>query len=208
MIENIVQFFIKGGFFMIPIGICSLVSVAFIIERFLALRRANVLQEDLIIAIDELKPGESLDLIHRISSTNRTTLARLVRVSLNHLQWTKSENVEAVQTKARAEVVEMERGLNLFEIITGISPLLGLLGTVSGLVVVFQGLGSGVLSADGTQLARGIAEALNTTVFGLVVAIPSLIAFSYFSKKVEVMTVEMESIVMDLMAKLYSKDEA
>lgn len=188
---------------MIPLGLCSLVSLAFILERGFALRRKKVIQEDLREAIVSLEIGGRTTLIEHAATPGLTSLARLVRTCLEHLPWTKAENVEAMQTVARLEVVKMERGLVVLEIITGVSPLLGLLGTVSGLVVIFSSIGAAGLSTEGIVLARGISEALNTTVAGLVIAIPSLIAHSYYSKKVESMTAEMEGICMDLLAKLY-----
>ena len=100
-------------------------------------------------------------------------------------------------------MVRLERGLIVLEVITGIAPLLGLLGAVSGLVHVFAHLGLSAGATDTKGIALGISEALNTTIFGLSIAVPSLIAFSYFSKKVEVMAVEMESLVADLLAKCY-----
>ena len=91
----------------------------------------------------------------------------------------------------------------MLEIITGIAPLLGLIGAVSGLVHVFSHLGLGAGTADTKAIALGISEALNATVFGLSIAVPTLIAFSYFSKKVEVMSVEMETLVVELISKCY-----
>jgi biopolymer transport protein ExbB len=81
--------------------------------------------------------------------------------------------------------------------------LLGLIGTVSGLIHVFASLGLSAGAADAKRIALGISEALSTTIFGLGIAVPSLIAFSYFSKKVEVLSVEMESLVTDLISKCY-----
>jgi biopolymer transport protein ExbB len=100
-------------------------------------------------------------------------------------------------------MVGLERGLIVLEIITGIAPLLGLIGAVSGLVHVFSNLGLSTGSADTKAIALGIAEALNATVFGLSIAVPALIAFSYFSRKVEVMSVEMETLVVELISKCY-----
>jgi biopolymer transport protein ExbB len=88
-------------------------------------------------------------------------------------------------------------------VIVGIAPLLGLIGAVSGLVHVFSHLGLSSGASDTRQIALGIAEALNATVFGLSIAVPTLVAFSYFSKKVEVMSVEMETLVVELIAKCY-----
>jgi len=130
-------------------------------------------------------------------------LARIARVALQHLRGPRSENVEAVETRARHEMVRLEKGLIVLEVITGIAPLLGLIGAVSGLVHVFSHLGLSSGASDTRQIALGIAEALNATVFGLSIAVPTLIAFSYFSKKVEVMSVEMETLVVELISKCY-----
>jgi biopolymer transport protein ExbB len=124
-------------------------------------------------------------------------------VALAHLRWPRSENADAVQTRARYEMVRLERGLVVLEVIIGIAPLIGLIGTVSGLVHVFASLGLSAGSADAKRIALGISEALNCTVFGLGIAVPSLIGFVYFSKKVEVLSVEMESLVTDLLSKCY-----
>jgi biopolymer transport protein ExbB len=120
------------------------------------------------------------------------------------LRESKSDNIEAVQTSARVEVSKMESGLAALELIVGIGPMLGLLGAISGLVRVFANLGSGATNASDTlTVALGIAEALNTTIFGLVVAIPALIAFTYFQRRVESLATEMEAIVGELLSKCY-----
>jgi biopolymer transport protein ExbB len=124
-------------------------------------------------------------------------------VALQNLRAPRSENIEAVETRARHEMVGLERGLIVLEVITGIAPLLGLIGAVSGLVHVFSSLGLTGGTADTKVIALGIAEALNATVFGLSIAVPTLVAFSYFSKRVEVMSVEMETLVVELISKCY-----
>ena len=188
---------------MIPLLICSLVSITFILERGFALRRKLILQQDLKRAIDQLTLKGSLEPIERLAAPQRSVLARLVIKCLDHLAWSKAENVESLQTAARNEVVQMERGLVVLEITVGLAPLLGLLGTISGLISIFEGIGSAGLATEGVVIARGIAEALNTTVGGLIVAIPALIAHSYYSKKIETLAAELESMCMDLLAKLY-----
>jgi biopolymer transport protein ExbB len=134
---------------------------------------------------------------------DRSALGRIIQIGLKHLNWPKSENVEAVQTRARHEVVRLESGLFVLEVIVGIAPLLGLLGAVSGLVTVFANLGSSATVSDPRGIAKGVSEALSTTIVGLAIAIPSLIPHSYFSKKIETMAAEMESLIADLLAKCY-----
>src|SRR5436305_6389491 len=148
-------------------------------------------------------PGGSPYRLMLIVENDRSSLGRIVRVALQHLRSPRSENVEAVQTRARHEMVRLERGLIVLEVIVGIAPLLGLIGAVSGLVPVFSHLGLSAGASDTRQIALGIAEPLNATVFGLSIAVPTLIDFTYFSRKVEVMSVEMETLVVELINKCY-----
>lgn len=202
-VSTVIGFFARGGLFMWPLLACSIASLTTIILRSFALREKKVLPPLIENEIERLVPGGSPERLSRIVHHDPSSLARITRVALQHLRWPRSENVEAVQTNARHEMVRLERGLVVLEVITGIAPLLGLIGTVSGLVHVFSHLGLSAGASDTKGIALGISEALNTTIFGLTIAVPSLVAFSYFSKKVEVMSVEMESLVADLIAKCY-----
>ena len=208
--QSVVQFFVQGGFFMIPLMVCSVVSGAVIVVRSLALRRSVVMPAAIEREIEALQPGddhESFARLSRVLRSDFSSLARIAQVALQHLSWPKSENNEAVQTRARHEVVRLESGLFILEIIVGIAPLLGLLGAVSGLVGTFAAFGSDVTGQDPHGIAKGISEALSTTIVGLAIAIPSLIAYSYFSKKVETMACEMEALIADLLAKCYHQKE-
>jgi len=202
-VQTIISFFIKGGLFMWPLLACSIVAVTTIILRGIALREKNVMPLVIQNEIERLAPGATPERLMRVVSQDQTSLARITRVALQHLRGPRSENVEVVQTRARHEMVRLEKGLIVLEVIVGIAPLLGLIGAVSGLVHVFSHLGLSSGAADTRQIALGIAEALNATVFGLSIAVPTLIAFSYFSKKVEVMSVEMETLVVELISKCY-----
>src|SRR5213595_1228281 len=203
IVDVVLGFFSRGGLFMWPLLICSIVSVTIMILRGLALRRKIVMPSAIESEIERMTPGESPERLSRLVYHDPSSLARITRVALQHLRGPRSENVEVVQTRARHEMVRLERGLIILEVITGIAPLLGLIGAVSGLVHVFSHLGLSSGASDTRQIALGIAEALNATVFGLSIAVPTLIAFSYFSKKVEVMSVEMETLVVELISKCY-----
>ncbi|MEI6561726.1 MAG: MotA/TolQ/ExbB proton channel family protein [Verrucomicrobiota bacterium] len=205
---SITQFIVHGGFFMYLLLACSVVSVATMILRGRALRREAVIPSWLWNRIEALQPGETGPSLERLGQTVRndpSALSRITEVAIQHLEWPRMENMEAVQTRARHEVIRMETGLVVLEVIVGIAPLLGLLGAVSGLVTVFGTLGASETISDPRTIAKGISEALNTTIAGLSIAIPSLIAYSYFSKKVETFSVEMESIVGEFLAKCYSR---
>jgi biopolymer transport protein ExbB len=202
-LHSIVDFFLKGGPFMWPLLLCSIVAVTTIILRTIALREKNVIPLVVESELERLVPGGNPERLARVVHHDPSSLARVARVALAHLRWPRGDNVEAVQTRARHEMVRLERGLVVLEVITGIAPLIGLIGTVSGLISVFASLGLSTGAADAKRIALGISEALTCTLFGLGIAVPALVGFVYFSKKVEVMSVEMESLVTDLLSKLY-----
>ncbi len=202
-LDTITQFFVKGGWFMIPLALCSLVALTIVLLRFIALRRESVLPRVVENEIDRFQPGGSAEQLARLVGDDPAALSSLTRVALGHLRVPRGENTEAVQTAARREIMRLEGGLAVLELIVGISPLLGLLGAISGLVNVFSGLGKGQSAQDTAGVALGIAEALNTTIFGLAIAIPTLIFYTYFAKQVEMMSVEMESLMADLLSKCY-----
>jgi biopolymer transport protein ExbB len=203
IVDVVLGFLARGGLFMWPLLACSIVSVTIMILRGLALRRKVVMPAAIEAEIERLAPGESPERLSRIVYHDPSSLARITRVALQHLRGPRSENVEVVQTRARHEMVRLERGLIILEVIVGIAPLLGLIGAVSGLVHVFSHLGLSSGASDTRQIALGIAEALNATVFGLSIAVPTLIGFTYFSRKVEVMSVEMETLVLELINNCY-----
>ncbi|MGI8819713.1 MAG: MotA/TolQ/ExbB proton channel family protein [Chthoniobacterales bacterium] len=201
--NSVWNFFSSGGLFMWPLLACSIMAVTTIILRAMALRRKNVLPLVIESEIERLVPGASAERLARIVQQDQSALGRIVRAALHHLRAPRNETVEMVETKARHEVINLEKGLIVLEIITGIAPLLGLIGAVSGLVRVFSALGLSSGASNTQSIALGIAEALNATVFGLSIAVPTLIAFSYFSKRVEVMSVEIETLVVELIGKCY-----
>jgi biopolymer transport protein ExbB len=203
IVDVVFGFFTRGGLFMWPLLACSIVSVTIMILRGLALRRKIVMPAAIEAEIERMAPGESPERLSRLAYHDPSSLARITRVALQHVRGPRSENVEVVQTRARHEMVRLERGLIILEIIVGIAPLLGLIGAVSGLVHVFSNLGLSSGTSDTRQIALGIAEALNATVFGLSIAVPTLIGFTYFSRTVEVMSVEMETLVVELINKCY-----
>jgi len=118
----------------------------------------------------------------------------------------KSRQRGCAATAARREIVRLERGLVVLEIIVGIAPLLGLVGTIIGMMTVFGDIGQSGLN-DAAKLAHGIALILRATLIGLLICIPSLISWSYFSKKVEVQAVEMEALCDKFIRRQYADDK-
>ncbi len=200
-IQNILNFFIQGGPFLYILMLVSVAAVTVMVLRGMALREKTVLVPAICSEIERLQPGDSLLPLQELVKKHPSPLGNIITTLFQHLSWPRTEAVEAVQTRARHEIARMESGLSLLEIATGISPLLGLLGTLSGLISIFTSIG-----ADPVAVARGIAEALNATIGGLGVAVPCLVAHSYFQRRVEVMAIEMESVISELIAKCYPKN--
>jgi len=189
-------------FFIVILVLTSVVAVAFIVERGLALRWGRVIPPAVQHAVEFYKSADQLPQLQKACTDHPSTAGRLLLFSSQHLDWPRAENSELVETRARHEVAQLERGLVVLEILTGIAPLLGLVGTIYGLITLFGSMSS-VTGVDSAKFAQGISTALYATLLGLMVAIPALIAWSYYSKKVENLTVEMESLCDEFLRKHY-----
>ncbi|HEX3717461.1 MAG TPA: MotA/TolQ/ExbB proton channel family protein [Verrucomicrobiae bacterium] len=184
----------------------SIIGLTFIIERGLALRGAKIIPPAVVGALEICRTDEDLPMLRRICEQNPSPLGRLLLLAGKHRQWPRAENSSALETSARHEVSRLERGLVVLEIIVGIAPLLGLVGTIYGLIELFAALGAAGLG-DNNALAHGISTALISTLFGLLTAIPSLVAWSYYSKKVESQAVEMAALCDNFLRQLYHGEE-
>lgn len=202
-----IEFFRAGGVFMFFLLATSVIGLAFIIERGLALRWGKVIPPDVEDALNKCHAPEDIPELRRVCQARPSNFSRLLITAQDHLQRPREENTDALETRARHEVLQLERGLVVLEIVVGIAPLLGLVGTIHGLIRLFGDLGRAGL-ADNSVLAAGIAIALNTTLMGLLIAIPSLVAWSYYNKKVETLTVEMETLCDEFLRRYYSGKKA
>jgi len=185
----------------------SIIGLTFIIERGLALRAAKVMPPEVLSALETCRTAEDLPMLRRICQQHPSPLGRLLVLAEQHRHYSRVENAGGLETAARREVSRLERGLVILEIIVGVAPLLGLLGTVYGLIALFGQLGANGLG-DNSGLSSGIALALRSTFLGLLTAIPSLVAWSYYNKKVETMAIEMASLCDGFLRQLYHQDDA
>jgi biopolymer transport protein ExbB len=186
------------------LGLTSVVCLGVILWRGWMLRWSKVVPPKLAEALAECRSREDVKAVRGLCEEHPSPLGRLIRLTSDRLDWPKDENMDALETAARHEVVHLERGLVVLEVIVGIAPLLGLVGTIAGMMTVFGDLGQTGLN-DAAKLAQGIALILRATLAGLLIAIPSLIFWSYFSKKVEVLAVEMETLCDDFLRRQYHK---
>jgi len=193
--ETVWNFFRNGGWFMVPILICSVVAVAVVAFKIMTLAKSLIIPAKLVAEVEEIEAHlekGSLNGLQDQFTAGETSLARLCKVALHNAGRTQSEVQEAVQSAAREEIVKMNSGMPTLEVVITIAPLLGLLGTASGLVIVFANVG---VSADHASVGQGIAMALNTTVAGLAVAVPTVIAHSHFNRKIELMAARLEVLM-------------
>ena len=190
----------------ILLALTSIVGIAFIIERGLALRWHRVVPPAVETAVESCRSREDVGMLRRVCQQQPSPLGRLLVQAAEHLDWPKADNEDALQTRARHEIVRLERGLVVLEVIVGIAPLLGLVGTIAGMMTLFGDIGQAGLT-DAQKLAHGIALILNATLMGLLIAIPSLIAWSYFTKKVEMLTVEMETLCDEFIRRQYREEK-
>ena len=188
------------------LGLTSVVGLAFIVERSLVLRWNKVVPPAITRSLAACQTHEDVKALRRVCEQKPSPLGRLLLLAADHLDRPKADNVDALQTAARHEIVRLDRGLVVLEIIVGIAPLLGLVGTIAGMMTVFGDVGQTGLN-DAAKLAAGIALILRATLIGLLIAIPSLVAWSYFSKKVEVLAVEMEALCGEFVRRLYADDK-
>jgi biopolymer transport protein ExbB len=206
LFQNPIDFVVKGGVFMWILLVCSFVAITVILLRLIALRKGAVIPRLIEKSIVGYRSGENLEPLRRLVKDDDSAMGQILDAVVRSSSATKEEALEMVQTRARREVVGLEAGLFILEIIVGISPLLGLLGAVTGLVKVFANIGSGVTStSDLKEIASGISEALSTTIVGLAIAILAIVAWSTFTRRVETLAIQMESLVTELIEKMFQR---
>lgn len=199
------EWFIGGGLIMIPLLICSILSLSVICERFISLRKSKILRPELINSISTLKGPKDLHYLSVKCEEIPCAFTNIIRRAFLNDHMTREEKLIDIQATGRHETQTLERKLIILEIIATITPLLGLLGTVLGMSEVFD-----VISEIGLghtkEFSGGIAKALRTTIFGLGIGIPTLVAYSSFVKKIDNFVLDMEKHTTTILNFLYSKE--
>ena len=180
---------------MAAIILCSVVALAVTVMKLMTLRKVRIIPDKLAVDVerfDEFLENDNLSELESEFRVGKNVLSRLCMVAVHNAGRSQIEVQEAVQSTAREEIVKLNGGLSVLEVVITIAPLLGLLGTASGLTIVFRDFGA---DADFAQLSRGIAMALSTTIAGLAVAVPAVIAHSFFSRQIETMAARLEVLL-------------
>jgi biopolymer transport protein ExbB len=201
--KNIMNFLAKGGITMIPLFLCSIAALAVAIEKAISLRRRKVIVPEVVSVLENIKGTNDFGLAVSICEKHHGPFANVIRLSLENYRLPREELKEALLDQGRQEVHRLERGLGVLETVAGIAPMLGLLGTVLGILKVFQ-----IISVMGVgqaaALAGGISEALITTIAGLFIGIPALVAYNYFAHKAEALVLEVEKYSNRLLNKIFA----
>lgn len=194
-----------GGWIMVPIIGCSVVALAIILERLWTLQRRRVLPEDLTRQVWEWVSRNELNHKHILELQGGSPLGQILAAGLLNRHRDRQVMKESIEDTGRHVVHELERYLSLLSTIAAVSPLLGLLGTVTGMVKIFASLSASGAVGDPAALAGGISQALITTVGGLWVAIPCLVAYRYLRDRVDGLVVAMEKEAITLVEALHRR---
>ncbi len=197
----------SGGWLMWPIMLCSVLSMALVGERLWALRKSRIIPEHLVAQIWGWKKSKQLTAEKVVTLRKSSALGAVLAAGLVNMEHSREVMKESIEETGRHVAHSLERYLTTLGTIASITPLLGLLGTVIGMIKVFNAiLQEGV--GDPNVLAGGISEALITTAAGLSVAIPTLIFYRYFRGKIDALVIEMEQESIKLVEVIHGEREA
>ena len=186
---------------MIPLLLCSILVLAIIFERWFSLRHNKVIKPETASIIEKVHSNEDIAMALSLCRENNDSFSNIISTALQTYSDNSRDVKELIEEQGRREVHRLEKGLVILETIAGIAPLLGLLGTVLGMIAVFD-----VITIEGiaktAELSGGISEALITTVAGLSVGILALVFYNYFTNKAENLVLEIEKYSSKLLQKI------
>ncbi len=190
------ELLMKGGILMIPLVFCSVLALAIVIEKFITIRLIEVRSERFAEKIRDIINGNADNKVEKVLALCEMTsspLARILKVGIEKRNKGRNEIKEAIQDAGSLEIPNLERHLKILGTIVTVAPLLGLLGTVFGMIRAFNVIAVQGVGEPGA-LAGGIAEALITTAVGLTIAIPSLVFYNYFMHRTDKIVRKFESV--------------
>lgn len=201
-IDSIWDFVIKGGWMMIPIGICSLIALSVILERMITLRRRNIIPASFLPGLTKLLDDCDDDRTEALEycQQNDSPIARIFTAAIKKLGEPLEVVERYIQEAGERVALKLSKYLRLLSVLASIAPLMGLLGTIFGMIIAFQTVAtSGEALGKAELLARGIYQAMITTAAGLMLAIPVLVAYHWISSKIEYLVCEMDQMTVDFL---------
>lgn len=191
------EYIIKGGLeIMIPLVLLFVIGIAFTVERFIALQKAKINTAEFLTKIRAALRNKNVKEAVKICETFKGPIASILKTGLMKYGSPKEEIEKAMENAAMHEIARLERGLTVLSTISNLAPIIGFLGTVTGMIASFDALAQ---LNDPGAVAKGISQALITTAGGLIVSVPTLLAYSYFTSRVNAFIREIESASAVLM---------
>lgn len=195
---NLFSIFLKGGFLMWPILLCSIIGLGIIIDRYIVIRKARINVPAFMVRIRGYIKKRDISGAISYCMEEKSPVANVVRKGLKKYKLGHERVKESIENAGSQEISKLEKGLPVLASIAGIAPLLGFLGTVTGMISAFMRIEDLQGSANPSDLAGGIWEALITTAFGLIVGILALALYNYFVSGVKKLVGEIEMVANDV----------
>lgn len=212
--ETVLSLAVKGGWLMIPIGIASVVVLTWTIERLVSLRSSRVFSPGLLEKVFEVLPArgqavrEDVAKAARLCDEEGTLVARVVRTGVEKIHRDETHAQAFLEESVAKEVHLLKRSLRVFEICASVAPLLGLLGTIFGMISCFERAAVADTASRADTLASGIYMALVTTAAGLCVAIPALLVHHYFLGRADRIQDALEGAATEFLDRYYGSPAA
>lgn len=202
---KIIEWILMGGWAMLPLTACFIYTMSIIIDRMRAMRAKNIINKALIQEIHEWEEGQIPASITELCQKGETLMDRMVLLCIKNVSYPKYDNAQLMSSMLQKEIQKLEAGTPTLRVFSTVGPHIGLFGTILGLTTVFYGAyNSGKELADqGPIIAKGIAEAFNTTLLGLINAIAAVAGLAWIDSRIEKYYCTIDSICNELMGKMY-----
>jgi biopolymer transport protein ExbB len=198
-LDNLLDLTLKGGPIMIPIGILSIIGVYLLIERYLTIKKAGKLDPLFMKRIKDMVLDGNIKGASSLCETSDTPVARMLEKGLSRIGKPLKDIHVAVENTGRLEVYKLEKGMPMMATISGAAPMLGFLGTVTGMINTFKALSEQAETIDAGLLSGGIYEAMVTTVAGLIVGICAYISYNLLTAMIEKVINKMEATTVEFL---------
>ncbi len=199
-----IEYFVKGGIFMIPIFFCSILSAAIFFEKMWVLRKNRVIPQHFIFGIEHLLRSEKISEAIQLCKNTDAPISRILLNAIKNFGKKRDDIKEIIEEVGKREAAYLDRYVETLSTVASVSTLLGLLGTIAGMIKIFGVLAEQQMVVP-TMLAGGISEALYTTSAGLCVAIPTIIFYRYVSVRSDELILEMEEYCLRMVELLKDK---
>lgn len=195
---NLLSVIFKGGWLMLPIFIASVIAVAIIIDRYIVIRKSKLNAPAFLVKIRSLLRKNDISGAVRYCKEEKSPASNIIRKGLKKHNLGHERVAEAIDNAGKQEVNKLEKGLSVLATLSGVAPLLGFLGTVTGMISAFMNIENLQGAANPSDLAGGIWEALLTTAFGLAVGIIAFTFYNYLLASINKLVLDMEVISNDV----------